>query len=70
MKPGADRPQRWPDVFGAPIVVAVLTLCGLLAALLLGDVGRYFSWLAVAAPVAIVAWAWLRLRLRQRVFGR
>jgi hypothetical protein len=59
-----DRPPRWTHVFGAPIIIAVLTMCGLLAALLLGDVGRYFSWLAVAAPVAIVAWAWLRLRFR------
>ncbi|WP_426434777.1 hypothetical protein [Bradyrhizobium genosp. P] len=62
MKAGTGRP-RWTHVFGAPIVVAMLTLCGLLAALLLGDLGRYFSW-AVAAPVAIVAWAWLRSRLR------
>ena len=70
MKAAADRSQRWTHVFGAPIIIAVLTMCGLLAALLLGDVGRYFSWLAVAVPVGIVAWAWLRLRLRQRVFGR
>ncbi|KJC42375.1 hypothetical protein UP09_19300 [Bradyrhizobium sp. LTSP885] len=64
MKAGTDRPQRWTHVFGAPIVAAVLTMGGLLAALLLGDVGRYFSWLTVASPAAIVAWAWLRLRFR------
>jgi|GEM_PF-5339856 len=60
--------QRWGSVFGVPILVAALTLCGLLAALLLGDGGRYFSWLAVASPIAIVGWAWLRSR--QREFGR
>jgi hypothetical protein len=64
MKPGIDRSQRWTHVFGAPIIIAVLTLCGLLAALLLGAAGRYFSWLAVAAPAAVVAWAWLRPRFR------
>ena len=52
--------QRWSQAFGVPILVAVLTLCGLLAALLLGDGGRYFSWLAVGSPIAIVSWAWLR----------
>ncbi|MBR0801152.1 hypothetical protein JQ615_37940 [Bradyrhizobium jicamae] len=61
MTPG--RP-RWSGVFGMPIVVATLALCGLLAALLLGDDGRRFSWLAVGSPVAIVAWVWLRLRFR------
>ncbi|MFB9269164.1 hypothetical protein ACFFWD_39660 [Bradyrhizobium erythrophlei] len=63
MKAGHHRPQRWTNL-GVPIVIAGLTTSGLLAALLCGDPGRYFSWGAVASPVAIVAWAWLRLRSR------
>jgi hypothetical protein len=58
-----DRPPRWTGVFGAPIVIGILSMAGLLAALLLGDFGRYFSWPAVGVPAAIVAWVWLRLRL-------
>ncbi|MBR0695014.1 hypothetical protein [Bradyrhizobium lablabi] len=64
MRAGPDRPPRWIRVFGAPIVVGGLSLSGLLAALLLGDFGRYFSWPTIAVPVVIVAWAWLRLRYR------
>jgi hypothetical protein len=58
-----QRP-RWTGVFGAPLVVGVLSLAGLLAALLAGDFGRYFSWAAVALPVLIVTIVWLRLRFR------
>jgi hypothetical protein len=53
------RPTWW-RVFGAPIVIGVLSLGGLLSALLAGDVGRYFSWFALGIPVVIVAWAWRR----------
>jgi hypothetical protein len=28
--------------------------------------GRYFSWLAVASPLAVCAWAWWRLRVNRR----
>ncbi|QPF87211.1 hypothetical protein IC762_13360 [Bradyrhizobium genosp. L] len=59
----AGRSQGWIGVFGAPIVLGILSLAGLLAALLYDDVGRYFSWLAVGAPVLVTVWTWLRLRL-------
>jgi len=43
---GAETSQTPPEhslaVFGAPIVIAVLTLAGLLAALLLGETGRIY----------------------------
>jgi hypothetical protein len=52
--------SNWRRVFGAPIVVGVLSLAGLLSALLLGDPGRWFSWFALALPVAIAARAWLK----------
>jgi hypothetical protein len=61
-----DRSRRWLRVFGAPIVIAALTLAGLLAALLYGDFGRYLSWITVALPVAISAWTWLRIRISDR----
>ncbi|WGR92729.1 hypothetical protein MTX26_22430 [Bradyrhizobium sp. ISRA443] len=64
MTSSSGRSQGWIAVFGAPIVLGVLSLAGLLAALLFGDVGRYLSWLAVGAPVPVIAWAWLRLKLR------
>jgi len=52
-------------VFGAPLIVGALSLAGLLAALLAGDFGRYFSWIAVALPVAIVTIVWLRPRFHR-----
>jgi hypothetical protein len=61
-----NRSRRVIGVFGAPIVIAVLTLAGLLAALLFDEFGRYFSWLAVASPLAACAWAWWRLRVNRR----
>jgi hypothetical protein len=51
---------HWLRVFGAPIVIGALSLAGLLSALLAGDVGRWFSWIALALPLAVSAWVWLR----------
>jgi len=58
----AERPRLWIRVFGAPIVIAVLSLTGLLSALLFGDFGRYLSWIAVGLPVLVCMRAWLGLR--------
>jgi amino acid transporter len=65
-----DRSPRWLGVFGAPILVAALTLTGLLAALMLGAFGRYLSWVTVAVPVIICLWTWLRVRISSRGSGR
>jgi hypothetical protein len=62
---GAGAPRRagnWFGVFGGPIVIGVLSMAGLLSALLLGDGGRVFSWIAVGCPIAVSAWFWLRAR--------
>jgi hypothetical protein len=59
-----DRPWLWSSVYGAPIVIAVSSLTGLLSALLLGDFGRYLSWIAVGLPVLVCVRSWLRLRRR------
>lgn len=63
MSAQSKRPPRWIRVFGAPVVIAVLTLAGLLAALLFGKTGRYLSWISVASPIMICAWAWWRVRI-------
>lgn len=59
-KPVSSQRPPWLRVFGAPIVIGVLSLIGLLSALLAGDFGRYFSWFGVGAPIAIAAWAYWR----------
>jgi hypothetical protein len=46
----------WLNVFGMPIIIGIVSLAGLMAALLLGVIGRYFSWIAVGLPVILVAW--------------
>lgn len=63
MTMASGRSSSWLRVFGVPILVAALTLGGLLAALLLGDLGRYVSWVTVAVPVVICLWTWLRVRM-------
>jgi hypothetical protein len=55
-----SREPTWWRVFGLPIIIGALSLGGLLSALLAGDVGRYFSWLALGIPVLIVCWAYFR----------
>lgn len=59
-KPVSSQRPNWLRVFGAPIAIGVLTLVGLLSALLAGDLGRYFSWFGVSLPIAIAAWAYWR----------
>jgi hypothetical protein len=55
----SDKPARaptWLSVFGAPLLIGVASLAGLLAALLFGETGRYLSWFAVGSPILAVAW--------------
>jgi hypothetical protein len=56
------RAPNWRAVFGAPLIVGFASLAGLLAALLLGEIGRCLSWLAVGSPVIVVAWLLARRR--------
>jgi hypothetical protein len=57
------RPNGW-RVFGAPVLIAVLTMAGLLAGLLWGEGGRCVLWAGVGSPVVVATWTWLRVRLR------
>ena len=55
-----DRSRLWIGVFAAPMLLAVATIAGLLAALLWGTVGQYIAWVTVGAPVLVVLGVWLR----------
>lgn len=57
---GGRNIPSWLRVFGAPILVGAFSLAGLLSALLLDEVGRYFAWGALALPLGISAWAYFR----------
>jgi hypothetical protein len=59
----------WLNVFGMPIIIGLVSLAGLMAALLLGQVARYFSWIAVGLPVILVVWRVARRRLRSRLMA-
>jgi len=53
----------WRGVFGAPIVIGMLSLVGLILALLVEDgVGRYASWLMIGLPLIICGWRYVRSR--------
>jgi hypothetical protein len=51
---------NWWTVYGGPLVLGLLSIAGLLSALLSERPGRYFSWLALGAPVALAAWFFVR----------
>ena len=51
---------NWRTVYGGPLLLGVLSVAGLLAALLFEGAGRYFSWIGVGAPVAVTAWFFAR----------
>jgi hypothetical protein len=47
-------------VYGGPLLIGVLSVAGLLTALLSEGAGRYFSWIAVGTPVAVTTWFFAR----------
>lgn len=68
----SDKPvdaPNWRTVFGIPIVIGLLSLSGLFSALLFDEIGRYFSWLAVGAPIIIVAGLLVKRFLVKRFLG-
>jgi hypothetical protein len=64
MHGSSDRARLWIRVFAAPVLLAVATVTGLLAALLWGTLGEYVAWVTVGAPILIVFGVWLRRRKR------
>jgi len=55
-QPVKHRKTRW-QIFAAPTLIALLSLVGLLAALLGNGVFDWVSWVGLAAPLVIVGWA-------------
>jgi hypothetical protein len=58
-----DAPN-WRTVFGLPIVIGLLSLTGLISALLFGELGRYFCWIAVGSPIILLSWLLVQRRRR------
>lgn len=55
---------NWRTVYGGPLLLGALSIAGLLTALLSEGAGRYFSWIAVGAPIAATAWFFARRKRR------
>jgi hypothetical protein len=47
---------RLRRVFRVPIVIGLLSLSGVMTALLSADLGRYFAWIAVGSPLIAILW--------------
>jgi hypothetical protein len=43
-------------IFGAPVLLALVSAVGLLSALLGDDIWDAVSWLALGAPLLVIAW--------------
>ena len=59
---GNARKTPW-QIFATPTLIALLSLVGLLAALLGDGMFDWVSWVGLAAPLVIVGWA---MRTRRR----
>lgn len=55
------KPSPFWALWGAPIVMGVLTTTGLLTALVSDTWGDWWSWVALGVPVAVMGWySWPR----------
>ncbi len=48
------------QVFAAPLAIAMLSIVGLISALVGDDLWDVLSWLTLAVPVAVILYCWLR----------
>lgn len=55
-----STPFPFRKVYGPAIVIAIITLYGLLSALLGDGVWDTLSWLALTVPLVILAWYYIR----------
>ncbi len=53
-------PRTSWQIFAMPLLLAALTLVGLLSALLGDGIWDFVSWLALGFPVAVIAYRWLK----------
>jgi hypothetical protein len=56
----APRDSLLYRVFGIPLLLALATIFGLLAALLGQDFWHVLSWIMLSIPIAVIAWHVLR----------
>ncbi|WHZ14167.1 MAG: hypothetical protein OJF52_001002 [Nitrospira sp.] len=61
-------PMNAGQIWGMPIVIGMLSVIGLLSALLGDGFWDVLSWLALAAPVVVTLWCVLRSLPRRRRF--
>jgi hypothetical protein len=54
--------RRALRVFAVPILLGLLSVVGLLSALLGDDIWDALSWFALGVPCAVIAWFWLLKR--------
>lgn len=59
----AKQPSVFWRTFRAPLAIAAITLVGLLSALIGDGPWDALSWAALALPLAVIAWCWLRARV-------
>lgn len=55
-------PQGLGAIFRAPLLLALASIIGLVAALIGDGVHDVVSWAALAMPVAAIGWAWFARR--------
>ncbi|MCI1729268.1 MAG: hypothetical protein LKM32_07810 [Chiayiivirga sp.] len=53
----SERGRAWPNTFAMPAVIALVSLVGLLAALVGDGLFDVLSWLALGTVLAALAWA-------------
>lgn len=54
--PPPPTPSQFLRVFGAPIALAVLSLIGLLSALIGDGAFDALSWFTLTTPIAVIGW--------------
>lgn len=52
------HPFPFMKVYGAAILIAVITVYGLLSALLGDGIWDALSWLGLAVPLVVIVWKW------------
>jgi len=53
-----NYPTSFCRVYGAASIVALITVYGLLSALFGDGIWDELSWIALAVPLAVIAWKW------------
>jgi hypothetical protein len=63
-----SRPFPFREVYGPALVIAALTLCGLLSALFGDGIWDQLSWIALAIPPSVIVWKYFRRK--NDLFGK